>query len=362
MLVAAQIVFGFVLLVGGGELLVRGAAALAGAFKISPLVIGLTVVAFGTSAPELGVSLQAALSGSPEVAIGNVIGSNIINILLILGSAALVTPLVVSSQLIRLDVPLMIGASLGMWAAAADGNIDRWEGAVMFGSLVVYIVFCIRKSRSEHQDVHDEFADEYSQSVSGFRGIMTQIGFVVAGLVLLGLGSRWLVEGASTIATWFGVSKLVIGLTVVAFGTSLPEMVTSVVASFRGQREIAVGNVVGSNLFNILCVLGLTSAVSPIGVGVTTQALAFDIPVMVAVALICLPIFLTESIIRRWEGGIFLMYYFLYTTYVVLSATKSGFGPGFGKAIIYVVIPLTLFALAVSFYQCVLVKPDSKNA
>jgi cation:H+ antiporter len=188
---------------------------------------------------------------------------------------------------------------------------------------------------------------------------MIQFGLVVAGLVLLGIGSNWLVQGASTIATWLGVSKLVIGLTVVAFGTSLPEMVTSVVASFRGHRDIAVGNVVGSNLFNILCVLGLTSAVSPIGVAVSPAALAFDIPVMVAVALICLPIFLTESVIRRWEGGIFLFYYFLYTTYVVLHTTKSGFGPGFGMAIAFVVIPLTLFALAVSFYQSVIAKPKT---
>ncbi len=214
----------------------------------------------------------------------------------------------------------------------------------MFGALVVYIVFCIRKSRSEHQAVQDEYADEYAQTVSGARGLMIQFGLVVAGLILLGIGSNWLVQGASTIATWLGVSKLVIGLTVVAFGTSLPEMVTSIVASFRGQRDIAVGNVVGSNLFNILCVLGLTSAVSPTGVAVSPTALAFDIPVMVAVAFICLPIFLTESVIRRWEGGLFLFYYLLYTTYVVLHATKSGFRPGFGKAIAFVVIPLTLFA------------------
>lgn len=357
MLAAVQIMLGFVLLVGGGELLVRGAAALAGVFKISPLVIGLTVVAFGTSAPELGVSLQAALTGNADVAIGNVVGSNIMNVLLILGTAALVTPLVVSSQLIRLDVPLMIAASLGMWIVAADGNVDRWEGALMFGALILYIVFCIRKSRSEHQEVLDEYADGYTQTVVGARGLMIQVGFVVAGLALLAVGSNWLVQGASTIARALGVSKLVIGLTVVAFGTSLPEMVTSVVASFRGQRDIAVGNVVGSNLFNILCVLALTSAVAPQGVAVSTAALAFDIPVMVAVAVICLPIFLTESVIRRWEGGIFLMYYLLYTTYVVLHATKAGFGPSFGKAIVFVVIPLTLFALTVSFYQSVWAKP-----
>lgn len=349
--VALEIVGGLVLLVGGGELLVRGAAALAATLKISPLVIGLTVVAFGTSAPELGVSLQAALSGNADVAVGNVVGSNIINILLILGASALVTPLVVSSQLIRLDVPLMIAASLAMWAMGADGQVSRLEGSILFISMLVYIVFCIRKSRSEQKEVVDEFAQEYSKTASGFVGLCTQVGLIVAGLVLLGLGSNWLVYGAIAVAKGLGVGELVIGLTIVSIGTSLPEVVTSVVASYRGERDIAVGNVVGSNLFNILCVLGLTSIVSPLGVPVSEEAIVFDIPVMVAVAVLCFPIFLSGNVIRRHEAALFLAYYLIYTGFLIASASKPELKKTFGSVVLYGVFPLTLFALAVSLIQ-----------
>ena len=358
--VSGQMVLGFVLLVGGGELLVRGAAALASALKISPLVIGLTVVAFGTSAPELGVSLQAAVEGKVDVAIGNVVGSNITNILLILGVSALVTPLIVSSQLIRIDVPLMICASLCLWGVASDGFIQPWEGAAMFGLLVVYVVFCIRKSRSESQEVIREFDAEYGQEISGFRDIAKQLGYVIVGLVLLGFGSKVLVDGAVEIATWLGVSELVIGLTVIAIGTSLPEAVTSIVASYRGQRDIAVGNVVGSNLFNILCVLGLTAIVSPQPLSVSTDALDFHIPVMVAVSMICMPIFLTNTVIRRWEGGLFLLYFIAYTVFIVLTATGyttlTLYHP-----VIYAIVALTLLALIVSFYQGVAPTNDSAS-
>lgn len=349
--IVGQLAGGFALLVGGGELLVRGAATLAAIAKISPLVIGLTVVAFGTSAPELGVSLQAALAGSADVAIGNAVGSNITNILLILGAAALVTPLIVSSQLIRIDVPLMICASLGLWGVAADGLLVRWEGIVMFLLLIAYIVYCIRKSRSELADVVEEFDLEYAQRRANPRSVMVQLGYVLCGLILLGVGARVLVAGAVTVATKLGVSELVIGLTVIAIGTSLPEAVTSVVASFRGQRDIAVGNVVGSNLFNILCVLGLTAAIAPEPIPVSPTAIHFDIPVMVAVAMICLPIFLTGSRIRRWEGALFLAYYVAYVLFVVIAATHDDVHRDFSNPLIYGVIPLTLLALILSFYQ-----------
>ena len=220
----------------------------------------------------------------------------------------------------------------------------------MFGLLIVYIVFCIRKSRSENADVISEFDREYTTEVNGLRGIIQQLAFVLSGLVLLGIGSNLLVEGAVRISTWLGVSELVIGLTVIAIGTSLPEGVTSIVASLRGQRDIAVGNVVGSNLFNILCVLGLTAVVSPKPVSISQDALDFDIPVMVAVTIICLPIFLTGSVVRRWEGGLFVVYYVAYTTFICLAA--SGLvdrDPG--SPIMYGVVPLTLFAFAISFYQ-----------
>ena len=275
-MVAGQLIIGLFLLVGGGELLVHGASAMAATFRISPLVIGLTVVAFGTSAPELGVSLQAALTDNADVAVGNVIGSNIINILLILGVSALVTPLVVSSQLIRIDVPLMITASLAMWAVALDGTIARWEGVLLFTALLLYIVFCIRKSRSEEQKVVDEYAQEYSKSAVGRSAIAKQIALIVAGLILLGWGSNWLVEGAVTVATQLGVDELLIGLTIVSIGTSLPEVVTSVVASYRGERDIAVGNVVGSNLFNIAAIIGIVCLIRPIQLAPNT--ISKDLP------------------------------------------------------------------------------------
>jgi len=357
LLVIGQLVAGLILLVGGGELLVRGASAMAATFRVSPLVIGLTVVAFGTSAPELGVSLQAALSNSADVAIGNVVGSNIINILLILGTSALVTPLVVNSQLIRIDVPLMIAASLAMWAVSADGLIARWEGVLLFLSLLVYIVFCVRKSRSEQKDVVEEFAQAYSKPVMGWLAILEQIALIVGGLILLGWGSNWLVDGAVVIATQLGVGELLIGLTIVSIGTSLPEVVTSVVASYRGERDIAVGNVVGSNLFNILCVLGLTGVVSPTGINVSTEAIIFDIPVMVAVAILCFPIFLSGNVIRRHEAALFLVYYGIYTGFLIAASSRPELKETFGSVVLYVVLPLTAFALFISLRKHRLSEP-----
>jgi cation:H+ antiporter len=351
LLVIGQLIAGLILLVGGGELLVRGASAMAATFRVSPLVIGLTVVAFGTSAPELGVSLQAALSNNADIAVGNVIGSNIINILLILGVSALVTPLVVNSQLIRIDVPLMIAASLAMWAVAADGVITRWEGVLLFIALLIYIVFCIAKSRSETKAVIDEFAQEYSKPAIGWVAIVEQITLIIGGLILLGWGSNWLVDGSVIIATKLGVDELLIGLTIVSIGTSLPEVVTSVVASYRGERDIAVGNVVGSNLFNILCVLGLTSAISPTGINVLEEAIIFDIPIMVAVAILCFPIFLSGNVIRRHEAALFLVYYGSYTAFLIAASTRPELKESFGKVALYGVLPLTAFALFISLLK-----------
>ena len=333
---------GLVLLVVGGELLVRGASLLAMSMHISPLVIGLTVVAFGTSAPELGVTLQAAMSGAPDVAVGNVVGSNICNVLLVLGASALVAPLVVSSQLIRLDVPLMILSALAMWLFARDLQISRLEGAILFGALLGYIAFSIMQSRKEQRAVIEEFTRELPHAGKLLSATWAQIALIVVGLALLGAGSRLLVGGAVEIARYWQVSELMIGLTIVALGTSLPEVVTSVVASCRGERDIAVGNVVGSSLFNILCVLGLTSVVSPTGVPVAANALAFDIPVMVAACAICLPIFFTGYTISRLEGGVLLFYYVAYTALLILAETHSDSGPWFAGILGYVVVPLTL--------------------
>ena len=333
---------GIVLLIVGAELLVRGATRLAAAAGVSPLVIGLTVVAFGTSSPELAVSMKAALAGQAGLAVGNVVGSNIFNVLLILGLSAVVAPLLVSRQLIRLDVPVMIGVSGLVWLLAADGKVGRLEGVGLFLILVVYTVALIVQSRRETKAVKDEYAAVLQPG----RGRWPrELALVVGGLALLVLGSDWLVTGASATARALGVSDLILGLTIVAAGTSMPEAVTSVVASLRGQRDIAVGNVVGSNIFNLLAVLGLSSLVSPGGMAVSAAALHFDIPVMTAVALACLPVFFTGQTIARWEGGLFLGYYVAYTVYLVLAAQQHDALPVYGRVMMAFVVPVTAVTL-----------------
>ncbi len=345
------IAVGLVVLVVGGELLVRGASKLAAAVRISPLVIGLTVVAFGTSAPELAVSVQASLNGNPDLAVGNVVGSNSFNVLFILGLSALIVPLFVASDFIRRDVPIMIGVSLLLLVLSLDGKISRLDGGLLFTGIVAYTWWCIRESRKENTGVAAEFASEYSEKEIKPVALWQDLVLIVGGLILLVLGSTWLLDGAVTIAEKFGVSELIIGLTIVAAGTSLPELATSVIAAIKGERDIAVGNVVGSNIFNILGVLGLSGLIAPTGVDVSGAALRFDIPVMIAVAVACWPIFATGNIISRWNGAVFLFYYLAYTTFLVLEATGHEFRQTMSEIMLWFVMPLTVLTLAVSFWR-----------
>ena len=342
---AALFVVGLVLLVLGAESLVRGASRLAASIGISPLVIGLTVVAFGTSAPEMAVSIGSSLTGSADVAIGNVVGSNIFNVLLILGLSALVAPLVVSQQLVRLDVPLMIGASVVLWLLVLDGRVGRADGVLLTGGILVYTWWAIRSSRRESRLVEREYAAEFGERDRSRGRLAFDVLRVAAGLALLVLGSRWFVEGAIAIAESLGVSDLVIGLTVVAAGTSMPELATSVVASLRGERDIAVGNVVGSNLFNILAVLGVSAIVAPDGVPVALSAVRIEIPVMSAVALACLPIFFAGYVISRWNGLLFVGMYGLYVAYLILDATEHGALGPFAVVTLGFVLPVTAVVL-----------------
>jgi len=338
---------GLVLLVGGAELLVRGASRLATQLGVAPLIVGLTVVAFGTSAPEMAVSVQSAASGGSgaNLAIGNIVGSNIFNVLFILGLSAIITPMVVAQQLVRVEVPLGIGVSLLVWIMARDGVIGRLEGLLLFSGIIAYTVFAIMQGRKESSAVQEEYAQEYGTAARGWRATSVNLACVAAGLVLLVLGSNWLVDGAIAIARAFGVGELIIGLTIVAAGTSLPEMATSVMASIKGERDIAVGNVVGSSLFNLLSVLGLSALVAPQGVPVAPAALHFDIPVMIAVSVACLPIFFTGYTIARWEGFLFLAYYLAYTAYLILSASGHAALPAFSGVMLGFVLPLTLITL-----------------
>jgi cation:H+ antiporter len=339
---------GLVLLIAGGEALVRGASKLAISLGISPLVVGLTVVAFGTSSPEFAVSLQAAMSGTVDIALGNVVGSNIFNVLFILGLSALIAPLIVSAQIVRQEVPIMIGASVLVVALSLDGRIVRTEAAVLFALLLVYTAFLIWQSRRETQAVRQEYAGETHVAHRGWdERLPAQIGLIVVGLVLLVFGSRWLVQAAVTIAQSFGVSELVIGLTIVAAGTSLPEVAASVTAAIRGQRDIAVGNVIGSNTFNLLGVLGLSGLVAPLPLAVQPALLDFDMLVMLAVAFACLPVFFTGATIARWEGAVFLGYYAAYTAFLVMTAQQHAAVATFALAMQTVVLPLTVITLAV---------------
>ncbi|WP_129677189.1 calcium/sodium antiporter [Candidatus Chloroploca sp. Khr17] len=360
------IVLGLVCLVIGGELLVRGASALAAVAGISPLVIGLTVVSFGTSSPELAVSLQAGLSGNADIALGNVVGSNIFNVLFILGLCALIAPLIVSLQVVRREVPLMIGVSFLLGLLAMDGRITRIEGLGLFIGILSYVTWSVISSRQETAQ-HEAAAEKLGvaqtpRPKADAQQILINVGLVVGGLVVLVLGAGWLVDGAVELAQALGVSDVIIGLTIVAVGTSLPEVVTSVIATIRNERDLAVGNVVGSNIFNILGILGIAALVTPNGIGIPQSAIVFDIPVMIAVAVACLPIFFTRMMIARWEGFLFMGYYIAYTAYLILAATQHEALPAYSNVMIAFVLPLTaitLTVLAVRTYMKQRVQPKA---
>lgn len=341
-------VVGLLLLIVGAEVLVRGASRLAAVFKVSPLVIGLTVVAFGTSSPELAVSIQAATLGQASIAVGNVVGSNIFNVLFILGCSALIVPLIVSKQLIRFDVPLMIGLSLAVLIMSLDGMLSAFDGSLLVVALISYIAFVFIQSRKEQQS---EQVDAHCTSAPEKSSWVRSLTMVVVGLAMLVLGSDWLVEGAVALATHLGVSQLIIGLTIVAVGTSLPEVVTSIVAAIHGERDIAVGNVVGSNLFNIMGVLGIASIVAPEGIAIPASVVSFDLLVMLAVAIACLPIFFSGGIITRKEGALLLGYYVAYTLHLVFASTQHALLETFSSTMLYFVIPLSALAIGVSVMQ-----------
>lgn len=332
-------ILGLVFLIVGAEWLVRGASSFAVAIGISPLVVGLTVVAFGTSAPELAVGVQGAImaniyddTGFIDVALGNVLGSNIANILLILGLAALFAPLTVRRQLLRFDVLLMIVISGVLYFLASDGSLSRLDGLLLFTGILLYTGWSLYKSRQQERQKKQQtpLTQASPEDIQHARsGMLKHLGQMVAGLVLLVFGSDWLVDGATQVAAALGVSELIIGLTIVAVGTSLPEVATSIAASLKGERDLAVGNAVGSNIFNILLILGATSMISSTGMPVGPEALRFDFPVMLAVALICVPIFYTDWTISRWEGALFLGYYVAYIVYLVLLGTNSSLLPLF---------------------------------
>ncbi|MCZ8129949.1 MAG: calcium/sodium antiporter [Steroidobacteraceae bacterium] len=339
------LVLGLAVLVVGAEGLVRGASRFALSLGVSPLVVGLTIVAFGTSSPEMAVSVQAATSGQVDLALGNVVGSNVFNVLFILGVSALIVPLVVDRQVVRQEVPIMVGASLLLVVLALDSAISRTEGVVFLVLLAAYTAMLYVQSRRASAAGSASPVEAATSSWDSHWAV--QLLLIVGGLVLLVIGARTFVGAAIELARAFGVSELVIGLTIVAAGTSMPEVATSIMAAVRGQRDIAVGNVVGSNTFNILGVLGLTAVVAPTSLPVAGSLQTFDLPVMTAVAVACLPIFFTGHTIARWEGAVFVGYYVAYVAYLVLNAQQHDALDDYSLAMRWVVLPLTLLTLAV---------------
>jgi len=316
---------GLALLIGGAELLVRGGSSLAAALGVSPLIIGLTVVAFGTSAPELATSVMASIHGEPGLAVGNVVGSNIFNLLIILGLSAAITPLAVARQLVRVDVPLMAILSGAVWLFAGNRTITRWEGVLLVAGIVAYTVVSVTTSRSATTALQAEYRDELRLTVPRHRWIRDLL-LVSVGLALLVVGSRWMVVGAQSLARALGVSELIIGLTIVAGGTSLPELATSAVAAASRHTDIAVGNVIGSNIFNLTSVLGWSAIVARGGLRIPDQSLSLDLPMMVVASAACLPIFMSGRTVARWEGVLLLAAYLGYLSWLVVVA-RSGILP-----------------------------------
>lgn len=355
LLMLVMFFFALIAMVIGAELLVLGASRLAAMFGVSQLVIGLTIVAFGTSAPEFVVSIRGALTNHSDLVVGNCIGSNIFNVLFIIGACAVIAPLIVTEQLVKLDVPIMIGGHLLFLLVSFNGLIDRYDALLLLSSFALYYWFVIRKSLQENSSMADDDQNPSCNVKSSytFSAIIKQIGFITIGLILCIVGAEWLVEVAVKLARVLGVSELIIGLTIVSIGTSLPEVATSIVATIRGKRDIAIGNVVGSCIFNILGVIGLASLIAPEGIKVAPSVLRFDLPVALVTSIACLPIFFTDYKISRWEGFLFLFYYVAYTSYLFLEANQHDVLPLFSTIMLWFTIPLTALTLVVIAYRAI---------
>lgn len=356
-----RVVLGLALLIGGGEALVRGASTLATRLGIAPLVVGLVIVSASTSAPELAVTVGAVAAGDPDLAVGNVVGSNIVNVLFILGLSALVLPLIVKRQLVRFDIPVMVGITILLLALSLDGEITQLDGVLLFGAAAIHVLLSFWFSKRDPELAGDLEVPATPSKLSPAAQVAVAVVLVLVGIGLLVLGAEFLVEGASNIAAGFGVSSLVIGLTVVAIGTSLPELVTSIIAVRRGERDIAVGNIVGSNIFNIGVVLGIPAMFFPAGIPVAASAVALDLPLALAASIALVPIAFTGFAIARWEGGLFVILYVAYTAYLILNAVQHDALSGFTTVMVFFVLPLVAITLiAITAYEVGLIRGRRK--
>lgn len=317
------LLIGLLTVVGGAELVVRGGSRIAARFGISPMVIGVTVVALGTSAPELAIGIDAALRGSGSLAVGNIAGTNTLNILFILGLMALVRPLRLQSQTLRLDLPMLVGAASLLLLLTADALLSRLDGGILVLLGVVYTALIVHIVRRETATARTEFRrgqDGGEDPATTGQLLRDALGLLV-GIAVIVVGADWLVSGAVGLARGFGVSETLIGLTIVAIGTSAPELVTAIVAILRKEREIAVGNLLGSSIYNILFILGSTALVTADGIPIEPALMTIDIPVMLAATIACVPVFLTGRRIRRLEGAAFVAAYLAYLGYLLVTRT-----------------------------------------
>lgn len=323
---AAWFLAGLIVLAGGSEVMVRGGTGLASRLGISPIIIGLTVVSIGTSMPELAIGVLAVGEGSGALAVGNIAGTNVVNLLLILGLSALLVPLALQIRTIRSELPVMAGVAVLFWLLAADGRLTRLDGLILVAGAVVYTVAVVLSARRESRRAAMAFAGEFRAApvgtgTSGRYGTIRDLAMTVGGIVVIVIGADWLVDGAVGVSRAFAVSDALIGLTVVAIGTSAPELMTTVVSTIRGDRDIAIGNLIGSSVYNILLVLGITCLVPDDGIALPESLARIDIPIMVVVALACVPIFLSGRRVSRVEGGVMIAAYFLYLAFLIATQT-----------------------------------------
>ncbi|MGV9797735.1 calcium/sodium antiporter [Mycobacterium sp. NPDC003449] len=310
--------------------MVRGGAQLASRLGISPMLVGLTVVSIGTSLPELAVGVTAAIEGTGELAVGNIAGTNVVNVLFILGLSALLSPLAIERRTLRFDLPAMTVAAVLLWALAVDGILSRVDGAILVCGGVAYTAALIRTSRRESREVAAEYAHAYPGTAGadpgprpapGSGGLVRHIAMTLVGITVVVIGAEWLVDGATGLARGLGVSDALIGLTVVAIGTSAPELVTTIVSTVRGQRDIALGNLLGSSVYNILLILGVTCLVPSHGLALSDTLVRIDIPILVAATLVCIPIFFSGRRVHRAEGAAMVVAYLAYLAFLLATQT-----------------------------------------
>lgn len=354
---------GLVALIGGAELFLKAVDHFGLKWGVSPLIMGLTVVAFATGAPELAISIKAATSGNADLVLGNIIGSNIANILLILGITSLISPLNITRRMIRIDVPIVIVVSLVLFLLALDGILSPFDGMVLLVGFIGYSIFTyfqIQKSRDEESaEELFEFEGTVDDLTKGAFFYIKNVGFLLIGLGLIVLGSNWMVDSAVSIATKLGISQLVIGLTIVSIGTSLPEVATSLTSARKGNADIAVANVMGSNLYNVLLTLGLTLVIAPNALEVSKDALSLDLPFMLAVSIVCIPIFIAGFNLTRTDGLIFLFYYVTYLAYLVMNSMGSAYAIYIEYVMIWAIVPATVMYVIWRIY---LFRKEIKNS